>query len=69
MIPTVTFELSTAIMVSVIWGLCMLTILNYTIAKDKPENTWKIIIEHLAIALIVVIVIHYAGDRITETYS
>ncbi|MEE8323736.1 MAG: hypothetical protein V3R57_08965 [Candidatus Bathyarchaeia archaeon] len=69
MVPIVMFELSTAIMVSVVWGLCMLAILSYAIAKDEPESTWKVIIEHLAIALIVVIVIHYAGDWIAETYS
>ena len=69
MVPIVMFELSTAIMVSVVWGLCMLAILSYAIAKDEPESTWKVIIEHLAIALTVVIVIHYAGDWIAETYS
>lgn len=66
--PILVFDLSTAIMMSVAWGLCMLAILSYAIAKDEPGSTWKVIVEHLAIALIVVVVIHYIGDWIAETY-
>ncbi|MCW4038586.1 MAG: hypothetical protein NWF13_07630 [Candidatus Bathyarchaeota archaeon] len=67
-VPIFVFDLSTAIMVSVVWGLCMLAILSYAIAKDEPGSTWKVIAEHLAIALIVVVVIHFIGDWIAEAY-
>jgi len=69
MIPVLAFELSTAIIVGVVWGLFMLAILSYTIAKEDRQNSWKVIAEHLSIALIVVIVTHYIGDWVSETYS
>jgi hypothetical protein len=46
----------------------MLALLSYAIAKDEPGSTWKVIVEHLAIALVVVVVIHFIGDWIAETY-
>lgn len=69
MVPVLILDLSTAILVSVGWGLCMLALLSYAIARDAAESPWKVIVEHLAIALIVVVVVHYIGDWIAETYS
>ena len=69
MIPVLAFELSTAIIIGVVWGLFILAILSYTIAKEEKQSSWKVIAEHLTIALIVVIVTHYIGDWASETYS
>ncbi len=65
MAPVVFLELSTAILVSVIWGLLTLTFLSYVITRDEKENTWKVIIEHLVIALIVISFTHYVGDWVS----
>ncbi len=69
MVPVLLFDLSTAILVSVGWGLCMLALLSYAIARDEKGSPWKVIVEHLAIALLVVVVVHSIGDWIAETYS
>ena len=61
-IPLLTFELSTAIIVNTIWGMVVLAILSRIIAKINNESSWKVIAEHLAIALIVVFLTHYVGD-------
>lgn len=50
----------------VLWGLFILTILSYIIAKDKKAKTWKVIVEHLTIALIVIVITHYFGDLVSE---
>lgn len=68
-IPVLAFELSTAIIIGIVWGLFMLAILSYTIAKENRQNSWKVIVEHLLIALIVVVATHYIGDWVSETYS
>ena len=65
MVPVFLFELSTAILISVIWGLLTLTFLSYIITRDEKENTWKVIIEHLVIALIVISFTHYVGDWVS----
>ena len=47
----------------------MLAILSYIISKNERENSWKVIAEHLAIALIVVIVTHYIGNLVSERFT
>jgi len=68
-IPVLLLELSTAIVVSVIWGLFMLSILSFSIAKEQKVKPWKVIAEHLIIALVVVVIAHYVGDWIALTFS
>ena len=64
-IPILLLELPEAIIVSVVWGLFILTILSFFISKNKKEKSWKSILEHLIIALIVIIIAHYVGDWIS----
>ena len=56
------FELSTAIVVNVIWGLFLITAFNYYIAKRQRRNPSKIIFEHLIIAILVIIITYYVGN-------
>jgi len=65
MVPVFLVDLSTAIMISVIWGLLTLTFLSYIITSGEKENTWKVIVEHLVIALIVISITHYVGDWVS----
>ncbi len=68
-VPVLLFQLSTAIIVSVIWGLSLLGIFSFQIAKEQKIEPWKVIIEHLVIALIVIIITHYVGDWISSTFG
>jgi len=61
-VPVVLFTLSTAIVMSLIWGLSILTILSYVIAKSQNEPPWKIVGEHLMIAVVVIGITHWVGD-------
>lgn len=68
-LPVLLLELSTAIMVSVAFGLTVLSIFSYFIAKDQPVRNWKVIAEHLFIALLVISITHYVGDLINQYFS
>lgn len=68
-IPIIAFKLSTAIVVSIIWGLSILAIVSYSIAKEQGEKPWKVVAEHLIIALVVIIITHYVGDWISLRFS
>jgi len=61
-IPLLLFQLSTAIIASVIWGFSILAILSYRMSKEQNISPWKVIGEHIVIASIVVILTHYLGD-------
>ncbi|GAG72706.1 unnamed protein product [marine sediment metagenome] len=63
-IPIMLLQLSTAIVVSVIWGLFILGIFSFIIAREQKRRPWKVIAEHLIIALVVIIITYYVGDWI-----
>jgi len=68
-VPVLLLKLSTAIIVSVIWGLFLLSILSFHIAKEQKVKPWKVIAEHFLIALVVIGLTHYVGDWIGKTFS
>ncbi len=69
MIPVLLFELSVAVVVSVVWGFSALCILSLIIAREQKARPWKVIGEHLIIALLVVVITHYVGDWISATFG
>ena len=63
-IPVVVAPLSTAIVLSVLWGILLMTVLSFSLARTQQIAPWKVIAEHLLIALCVVTLSHYVGDWI-----
>ena len=68
-IPVLLFQLTTAIIVSVIWGLSLMTIFSFYMAKQQKEKPWRAIIEHIVIALLVIVLTHYLGDWISVRFN
>ncbi len=68
-VPVLLFQLSTAIVISIIWGLLLLGVFSFRIAKEQKANPWKVVVEHLVIVLIVVVITHYLGDWIGSLFS
>ena len=66
-VPILLFPLATAIVVSIAWGLSMLAIFSLYIAKEQKESAWKVVGEHLLIAVVVIIITHYVGHWIGAT--
>lgn len=62
--PLLLLQLSIAIIISVIWGLSLLGIFSFYIAKEQKVKPWKIVLEHLLIALIVIVITYYVGGWI-----
>ena len=67
--PVLLFNLSTAVLVSIIWGLSMLSLMSYIIAKDESKQAWKVVGEHLLIAVIVIFLTHNLGIWIAATFK
>jgi VIT1/CCC1 family predicted Fe2+/Mn2+ transporter len=68
LIPVLLFELSTAIIVSIAWGLAVLTALSYRLARRQAVPPWKVIGEHLMIAGLVIALTHLLGDWVAATF-
>jgi hypothetical protein len=67
-IPVIFFKLTMAIIISVILGLSILGIISFIFSKDEDER-WKVVSEHLIIAVIVILITHYVGDWISITFT
>ena len=63
-IPILFFQLSVAIIMSVIWGLSMITIFSAYMAIQQRVKIYKVVLEHLFIAILVIIATHYVGSWI-----
>lgn len=61
-IPVILMPLQTAIFASILWGLALLTLLSFSLARAQQIAPWKVIAEHVLIAMCVVTVSHYVGD-------
>jgi vacuolar iron transporter family protein len=67
-VPVLLFDLSTAIIASTVWGVALLSVLSFFIARLKKEKAWKVIAEHVGIALLVVVITHNFGHWIAATF-
>lgn len=61
-VPVFLAPLETAVVLSVLWGLLLLSLLSFLLAREQGIASWKVIGEHLLIAVSVVAVSHYLGD-------
>jgi VIT1/CCC1 family predicted Fe2+/Mn2+ transporter len=69
LVPVLYFPLGTAIIVSVIWGLSLLTVFSLYLAREQGEKPWKVVGEHLLIAMLVIVITHYVGHWIGSAFS
>ena len=68
MLPVIFFELSTALVVSIVYGLFVLCLLSYFIALDEKSRIISVIMEHLIIAVIVITISHFVGEWIAGQF-
>jgi VIT1/CCC1 family predicted Fe2+/Mn2+ transporter len=68
-IPMLLFPLNTAIVVSILYGLVLLSLFSLYMAKEQGEKLWKVIGEHLVIAIVVIVLTHYVGEWIGKLCS
>jgi len=56
--------MNTAAILSIIWGLLLLATISYIIAKDRKINPYLAMLEHITIAIIVIIASDFVGKFI-----
>ncbi|MFC1482651.1 hypothetical protein ACFL56_00155 [Candidatus Margulisiibacteriota bacterium] len=69
LIPILLYSFPTAIYISITWGLILLAVASYFIAIKNKDNPIKVIGEHVAIAIIVIILTHYIGEYISKIFT
>ena len=64
-VPVIVLPLSTAVLAGIFWGLSLLAIFSFYIAKEQ-KNAWKVVGEHLIIAIVVIVITFYTGQWINS---
>ncbi len=67
-IPLALLSVSHAIVVSVVWGLSVLGIFSFFMARAQGEHPWKVVTEHILIAVLVIFLTHFAGMLIKKFF-
>ncbi|MFH1353018.1 MAG: VIT1/CCC1 transporter family protein [bacterium] len=67
-VPLLMFQLSAAVIISIVWGLSLLCIFSFYLGNGQKTKTWQVVAEHLGIALVVIIITHYIGDWIGSSF-
>lgn len=68
-IPVAFLELSTMIVVSVSWGLLLITVFSFFMGRTQRQNPYKAIVEHIVIAVLVIVVAHFVGDVVYDMFG
>lgn len=68
-IPLLLLPLGTAVIASVIWGMLVIVVLSYFLARSQDESPFSIILEHVGIAALVLVLSHYIGVWVAATFG
>jgi len=67
-VPVLMLDLHTAVYIGIGWGLLLLSILSYNIARKQKIPAWKAIGEHLVIAIAVIIIAAFVGNWVRTVF-
>jgi VIT1/CCC1 family predicted Fe2+/Mn2+ transporter len=68
-IPLLLLPLGPAVVASIVWGMLVVTVLSYFLARSQNQSPWPIILEHLGIAILVVVLSHLIGVWVAKTFA
>jgi VIT1/CCC1 family predicted Fe2+/Mn2+ transporter len=69
LVPILLLDFTMAINISIVWGLSLITVLSWVMAKQQNTKTWHVISEHLLITVGVIAITHYLGDWIGKIFG
>jgi vacuolar iron transporter family protein len=62
LMPIILLELNLAVIINIVWGLLLIAIISYYLAKQQKVEPWPIILEHVLITVAVVVITYYIGS-------
>ena len=63
-IPILLFPMKLAVFLAISWGMLLLVILNFYIARIKKERPLKLILQHILLAIFVIAISYEIGNLI-----
>ena len=68
-VPLLLLPLDQAVLASVLWGMLVIIVLSYFLARAQDASPLAIIAEHLGIAILVVVLSHLIGEWVSRAYG
>lgn len=68
-VPLLLLPLDQAVIASLLWGMFVIVVLSYFLAKTQQASPYMTIAEHLGIAILVVVISHAIGLWVSRTFS
>jgi VIT1/CCC1 family predicted Fe2+/Mn2+ transporter len=68
-VPLLLLPLGPAVIASICWGMLVIIVLSYLLARSQNQSPWLIIIEHTGIAMLVVVLSHFIGVWVANTFG
>ncbi|MFH1306307.1 MAG: hypothetical protein ABIH83_01460 [Candidatus Micrarchaeota archaeon] len=69
LVPILLLDLTSAIIAGAVWGILLLSILSYFIAKERRESAAMVIAEHVGIAIAVVVLTYFVGGWVASAFG
>ena len=68
-VPLLLLPLDQAVIASLLWGMLVIIVLSYFLARAQKASPVLIVAEHLGIAILVVVLSHLIGEWVSRTFS
>lgn len=68
-VPLIWLPLGQAVIASIVWGMLVITVLSFFLARVQKAHPLAIIGEHLGIAILVVVFSHWIGVWVSKTFA
>ena len=68
LVPVLLLQLSIAVILSIIWGLFLITIFSLHLAKIQKIRPYKVVLEHVAITVAVIVITYLVGKWIGSIF-
>ena len=68
-VPLLLLPLDTAVVASLLWGMLVIIVLSYFLARAQNARPLHVIGEHLGIAVLVVVLSHFIGVWVNKTFD
>ncbi|MBC7081207.1 MAG: hypothetical protein H5T44_03050 [Thermoplasmatales archaeon] len=68
-VPVIILNLSFAIIVNIFYGIILIALFSFYLAREQEASKWKVIGEHVIITVVVIVISHYIGEIISTVFS
>ncbi len=68
-VPLLLLPLTSAVAASVVWGMFVIVVLSILLARTHGDPVWQTVLEHLGIAMLVVVLSHLIGRWVGSTFG